>query len=144
MARNNYSYDAAALSFLNEEPVIVEKEPLYIGNCSTTPRGIMLQKGQIVLKPYEIRRVPLENEDEVRALFKTEALQAMVDGGLLQIGNSPIIQVKAQPTPKPPAELDAGVVVPSTGAEAVAGVSTNQIGGTQRMKLDSTIATTVQ
>ena len=68
----------------------------------------------------------------------------MVDGGLLQIGNSPIIQVKAQPTPKPPAELDAGVVVPSTGAEAVAGVSTNQIGGTQRMKLDSTIATTVQ
>lgn len=121
-----------------------KKEPLYVGNTSTTPRGFMLQRGQVVLQPYEVRRVPDELEAEVRALFATAALQAMVDTGLFQIGNSPIVQVKAQPTPKPPAELETDVLIPSTGASAAAGTSTKDIGGTEKMKLDSTFVSNVQ
>lgn len=120
------------------------RENLYVGNPSTTPRGLMLQRGLMILKPYEIRQVPLELEDEVRTLFKTEALQAMVDNGLFQIGNSPILQLKKQPTPTPPMELQVGVDVKSTGSKAVAGTSTDHIGGTEKMRLDSTFVTGVQ
>lgn len=142
----------ADLSFLTEsiaakeaaEKTTAVKETLYVGNTSTSPRGFMLKKRLVVLAPYEIKHISLEQEDEVRALFKTKAMQAMVDSGLFQIGNSPIIQLKKQPTPKPPAELENNVTVKSTGAEAVAGSSTKQVGGTEKMRLDSTVTTNVQ
>ena len=120
------------------------KEKLYIGNSSTTPRGLMLKRGVVILQPYEVREVPENIEDEIRSLFKTRAVQALVDCGYLQIGNSPIIQVKAQPTPKPPTEIGGAVPVPSGSGAAIAGSSTQQIGGTAALKLDSTVITEVK
>lgn len=122
-----------------EAPATTEREPLYVGNTSTTRRGFMLKRGQVVLEPYEIKRVPDEDVEEVRKLFSARSMQALIDEGYFQVGSSPIVQVKQQKTATPPGDLNPSSLVKSTGSAAVAGTSTKQIGGTDAMKLDSVV-----
>lgn len=92
-----------------------EKRRLTISNPTLSVRGIMLNKGVMFLDPGEEKLVPEEDEAEVRALFKTESFQAIVDSGLLRfsgIGDNELVE---QETPEPPSSLIGGVQVGSTG-----------------------------
>lgn len=97
----------------------------YIGNRSTCPRGFMLKRGLVVLAPYEVREVPAKDADEVRALLKTEGMQAMIDSGLFQVSDKAITSLTAHPTPLPPEDLAPEKRVESTGAIARASASTD-------------------
>ena len=94
----------------------VAAHKLTISNPTTTTRGLMLKKGVIMLPPGEVKVVPPEDEAEVRALFKVEAIMRQVDSGLLRFSDleedKPLID---QETPAPPAELTDSVQVGDTG-----------------------------
>lgn len=113
----------------------VSGKGFFIGNSSSCPRGFTLKKGIVILKPYEIREVPANAADEVRALLKTDGMQAMVDAGLLQISDKPIVSLNEHPTPKAPEELAPQKRVESTGAMATASASIDgKTKGTMRLE----------
>lgn len=103
----------------------VVKSRITISNPTLSARGIMLNKGVMFLEPGEVKLVPEEDEDEIRALFKTESLQAVVDSGLLRfsgLGDDPLVE---QPTVEAPESLTSAVQVGDTGL-SVGGNATRQ------------------
>lgn len=94
------------------------KQKLIISNPTTVTRGLMLKQRTIFLQPGEVYAVPLEDQDEVRALFKVRAIQAQVDAGFLCFSDLPDEELKTQKTPKPPASLATTVPVGDTTIKA--------------------------
>jgi len=83
---------------------------LILTNCTDSPRGILLKKGIVILQGREMRRVPLDEQDEIKAMFGSETFQRFVDNGVFRLtqmkDGEESVKVK---TPAPPADLIQGV-----------------------------------
>lgn len=88
---------------------------LTLSNPTRSVRGLMLRKGIMLLQPGEVKVVPIEDADEVRALFKSRTVQAIIDAGLLRVSGLGDQELIDQPTPKAPETLTDSVQVGSTG-----------------------------
>ena len=94
---------------------VVEKQQLTISNPTNTPRGVQLKKGTVVLRPGEVRIVPDDEADEIRALFRSRSFQRLVDSGLFRVSGLGDEELISQKTPEPPKELVSSVTVKDTG-----------------------------
>lgn len=112
---------------------------LVLTNCTDSPRGIAFKKGIVILQGREMRRVPDDEQDEVRDMFKNRTFQRFVDNGIFRLSEmSDDEQSVVVKTPEPPAGLDPTIrkdsmerpVGTSTGSKAKAlNVVEHQTGG---------------
>jgi len=111
---------------------------LVLTNCTDSPRGIAFKKGIVILQGREVRRVPDDEQAEVRAMFKSRTFQRFVDNGIFRLAElSDDEESVVVPTPAPPAGLDTTIqtsterpVSTSTGPRATAPtVVEHQAGG---------------
>ena len=83
---------------------------MILTNCTDTQRGIMLKKGIILLGPREMRTVPIEEQDEIKAMFACTTFQRFVDNGIFRLSkmrdDEQSVEVE---TPEPPANLTSAV-----------------------------------
>lgn len=104
---------------------VVEKQQLTISNPTNTPRGVQLKKGTVVLRPGEVRIVPDDEADEIRALFRSRSFQKLVDSGLFRVSGLGDEELISQKTPAPPKELVDSVTVKDTGLRVGASADRN-------------------
>lgn len=104
---------------------VVEKQQLTISNPTNTPRGVQLKKGTVVLRPGEVRIVPDDEADEIRALFRSRSFQKLVDSGLFRVSGLGDEELISQKTPEPPKELVDSVTVKDTGLRVGASADRN-------------------
>lgn len=102
-----------------------EKQQLTISNPTNTPRGVQLKKGTVVLRPGEVRVVPDDEADEIRALFRSRSFQKLVDSGLFRVSGLGDEELISQKTPAPPKELVDSVTVKDTGLRVGASADRN-------------------
>jgi len=117
----------------------VGRTVLVLTNCTDSPRGIMFKKGIVILQGREMRRIPVDEQDEIKAMFKNETFQRFVDNGIFRLAEMKDGEESAKvATPKPPADLNQTVkpdslehsVGTSTGSRAKAPVVVeHQTGG---------------
>jgi len=106
---------------------------IVISNPSTTPRGIMLTKGVVLLMPGEVKKIPEAIEEEIRELFKNDVIMQIVDAGLLRFSElDKGEELQEQETPTPPGTLATTLQVGDTGlqvsvAEPMRSVGTMEI-----------------
>lgn len=85
---------------------------MVLTNCTDAPRGITLKNGVVLLQPREMRVVPLEEQDEVRALFRSRTFQRFADNNIFRLtGLDDDEESTAVPTPEAPPALTEGVKV---------------------------------
>lgn len=108
-----------------DQTPVVEKQQLTISNPTNTPRGIQLKKGTVVLRPGEVRVVPYDEADEIRALFRSRSFQKLVDSGLFRVSGLGDEELISQKTPEPPKELVDSVTVKDTGLRVGASADRN-------------------
>lgn len=104
---------------------VVAKQQLTISNPTNTPRGIQLKKGTVVLRPGEVRVVPYDEADEIRALFRSRSFQKLVDSGLFRVSGLGDEELISQKTPEPPKDLVDSVTVKDTGLRVGASADRN-------------------
>lgn len=104
---------------------VVEKQQLTISNPTNTPRGVQLKKGTVVLRPGEVRIVPDDEADEIRALFRSRSFQKLVDSGLFRVSGLGDEELISQKTPEPPKGLVDSVTVKDTGLRVGASADRN-------------------
>lgn len=104
---------------------VVEKQQLTISNPTNTPRGVQLKKGTVVLRPGEVRIVPDDEADEIRALFRSRSFQKLVDSGLFRVSGLGDEELISQKTPEPPKDLVDSVTVKDTGLRVGASADRN-------------------
>lgn len=96
---------------------------MVLTNCTDAPRGITLKTGVILLQAREMRAITLQEQDEIRALFRCKTFQRFVDNGIFRLsGMDDEEESTAVPTPEAPAALKEGVNV--DGLQAPVDVST--------------------
>ena len=108
-----------------DQTPVVEKQQLTISNPTNTPRGVQLKKGTVVLRPGEVRIVPDDEADEIRALFRSRSFQKLVDSGLFRVSGLGDEELISQKTPEPPKELVDSVTVKDTGLRVGASADRN-------------------
>ena len=108
-----------------DQTPVVEKQQLTISNPTITPRGVQLKKGTVVLRPGEVRIVPDDEADEIRALFRSRSFQKLVDSGLFRVSGLGDEELISQKTPAPPKELVDSVTVKDTGLRVGASADRN-------------------
>lgn len=110
---------------LEDAPLISGgSDKLTLSNPTGSTRGLMLPKGVLLLQPGEVRVIPDEHVDEVKKLLRTNALQAIVDSGVLRVSGHRVGEKDVkQPTPTPPSELTGTTQVPGTGLQVGANAS---------------------
>ena len=108
-----------------DQTPVVEKQQLTISNPTNTPRGVQLKKGTVVLRPGEVRVVPDDEADEIRALFRSRSFQKLVDSGLFRVSGLGDAELISQKTPAPPKELVDSVTVKDTGLRVGASADRN-------------------
>ena len=79
----------------------------------------------MVLRPGEVRVVPDDEADEIRALFRSRSFQKLVDSGLFRVSGLGDEELISQKTPAPPKELVDSVTVKDTGLRVGASADRN-------------------
>lgn len=97
-------------------------KPVKLGICITNTRmgvkKISLPNGILTLYPGVITRVPEQDEEAVRKLFKTDTFKRMVDQGAFRFTDYDTAEgLLAQETPAPPDNLTSTQPIDALGKE---------------------------